>query len=101
MFEDRKQYYLVTELNESGDLYNYVKRLGKLNEAESKRIIFEILYAINHCHIEGICHRDLKPQNVLIDNENHIKVIDFGIAYQFNKEGENGKVKGNSGTPYF
>jgi serine/threonine protein kinase len=82
MFEDPTQYYLVTELNPSGDLYTYLERnKGPLKEELAAHIIFETLYAINHCHQEWICHRDIKPQNILIDKDMRVKLIDFGIAY--------------------
>jgi len=81
MFEDISNYYLVTELNESGDLWSHIEKNGPLSEEDAAYIIFETLYGINHCHNEGICHRDLKPQNILMDNQKRIKIIDFGIAF--------------------
>jgi len=57
----------------------------------------ECLLAINHCHSEKICHRDLKPENILLDTDNRVKLIDFGTAESFDKQGMEGLI----GTAYY
>jgi serine/threonine protein kinase len=85
----------VTELIHSGNLFNYLdKNGGPLNEVLASHIIFETLYAINHCHQEGICHRNIKPQNLLIRELQFgkiIKLIDFGTSFKFDKNSQNTK----------
>ncbi len=49
-------------------------------------MILEISYALCHLHTHGVIHRDLKPENILIDEEGHVKVIDFGIAQLLDPE---------------
>jgi calcium-dependent protein kinase len=56
------------------------------------------MMAINHCHAKNICHRDLKPENILIDENNVIKLIDFGTAGRVDpKLG----ISGLRGTSYY
>ena len=54
--------------------------------------------AINHCHSKNICHRDLKPENILIDQQNVVKVIDFGTAGLVDP---NSGISGLRGTSYY
>jgi serine/threonine protein kinase len=55
-----------------------------IDSETAKRIIKEILLAVSYLHSEGVCHRDLKPDNILISSDsNKIKIIDFEISKQF------------------
>ena len=80
MFEDEVQFYIVTELFEGTDLFSRIEKLKRFSEKNAAHIMEEVLMAINHCHAKKICHRDLKPENILINDEDVIKVIDFGTA---------------------
>ena len=70
----------MTELCEGGDLFTRIEKLKRFTEKLAAHIMEEVLMAINHCHAKNICHRDLKPENILIDDNDVIKVIDFGTA---------------------
>ena len=69
--------YLVMEYVEGGDLARRVQR-GAAPTAE--RLARELLAALAHIHAAGVLHRDIKPQNVLIDAHGHARLTDFGIA---------------------
>ena len=58
------------------------EKRGKLGEKESARIMKSIFEAINHCHANGIVHRDIKPQNIMIDKNGKIWLLDFGLGTQ-------------------
>jgi len=64
------------------DLKNYFsKNNGKITKKEVMFILYQILLAINYCHSKRVYHRDLKPQNILIDEKTkHIKLADFGLS---------------------
>ena len=72
------------------------KTSDKIHEKIAKLYFRQILEAMNHCHQRGICHRDLKPENILIDDENNVKVIDFGFSAS-----SNDKLNSHCGTPPF
>lgn len=72
--------YLVMELVEGYTLKEYLENRGRLRPREAAYIACKVLDALRCAHDNGYVHRDVKPQNVLISNDNEIKLTDFGIA---------------------
>lgn len=56
---------------------------GPLSSQECKSFTYQILQGTAYCHAHRVMHRDLKPQNLLIDNNGNIKLADFGLARAF------------------
>jgi serine/threonine protein kinase len=76
---DRSQVYMVMEWVE-GRLLRQILAHGKLPPERAVRIAVAICEALEYIHTHGVVHRDLKPENIMIDAEDRIKLIDFGIA---------------------
>ena len=76
--------YLVLEYVSGATLKETIRQKGRLSTASAVQIGVRILSALQHAHDNGIIHRDIKPQNVLINAEHHVKVADFGIARMAN-----------------
>ena len=72
--------YLVLEYISGNTLKDIIKEKGAINPNTAIQITIRILSALQHAHDNGIIHRDIKPQNVLVNTNGHIKVADFGIA---------------------
>ncbi len=72
--------YLVLEYVNGNTLKDIIRQKGRLNHQTAIQITIRILSALQHAHDNGIIHRDIKPQNVLIHADGHVKVSDFGIA---------------------
>jgi calcium-dependent protein kinase len=83
VFEDDKYMYLVTELCTGGELFDIISD-KTFTEKEAAEIIKQVLQAIAYCHKCKVAHRDMKPENILIDSvENEkmtVKIIDFGTS---------------------
>ena len=77
---DGENRYLVMEYVQGKTLKSVIQERGKLNPALAGQIAIRILSALEHAHRNGIVHRDIKPQNILVHADGHIKVADFGIA---------------------
>lgn len=78
--EEGDIFYIVMEYVDGETLKDYVKKHGKLSVEETIDIMEQLTSAIQHAHENGLIHRDIKPQNILIDRSGKIKVTDFGIA---------------------
>ena len=78
--DDRSRVYMVMEWVEGRPLRHVLTEQKKLPAERAVRIAIEICAALDHVHSQGIVHRDLKPENIMVDSEDRIKLIDFGIA---------------------
>ncbi|KAA8497361.1 RAC-beta serine/threonine-protein kinase [Porphyridium purpureum] len=80
-FQSDKRLYLVTEYCAGHDLFDYLKARGRpLPERRARRVVAEILLALEHVHSLGVIYRDLKLENVLLDAQGHVRVADFGLS---------------------
>jgi eukaryotic-like serine/threonine-protein kinase len=96
--EDEGRPYIVFEYVEGETLKERIRRMGRLPMDEAIAYAIEISRALGHAHSHHIVHRDVKPQNVLIDNEGSAKVTDFGIARTLDQAGltADGRVLGTT-----
>ncbi|KAM9219177.1 citron Rho-interacting kinase isoform 1-T1 [Leptosomus discolor] len=80
-FQDKKNLYLVMEYQPGGDLLSLLNRYeDQLDESMAQFYLAELVLAIHSVHQMGYVHRDVKPENVLIDRTGHVKLVDFGSA---------------------
>ncbi len=96
--EDDGRPYIVFEYVEGETLKNRIRRMGRLPITEAVAYAIEIARALGAAHARHIVHRDVKPQNVLIDPEGSAKVTDFGIARTLEEDGltADGRVLGTT-----
>eukprot|EP00930_Biecheleria_cincta_P057642 TRINITY_DN43541_c0_g1_i1.p1 TRINITY_DN43541_c0_g1~~TRINITY_DN43541_c0_g1_i1.p1 ORF type:complete len:643 (+),score=153.31 TRINITY_DN43541_c0_g1_i1:24-1952(+) len=91
IFEDSTHLYLVMELCKSGHLMSYVRHRGeKLPELDAQIVVRQIMRGVAYLHGCSVCHRDLKPQNVLVadrdmsgNDESSLRISDFGLSTKF------------------
>ena len=98
-FESQKYLYLILELCKYGDLSSLLEKKGKFDEDIAKFYLAEVILAIEYLHSAGIIYRDLKPANILIDDDFHVKLADFGLAKE--KSNEINLVLTIAGTPAY
>lgn len=74
--------FLILELVTGGDLCEAVKRApeGRLTEATARVYFQQLIAGLNHCHQNGIAHRDLKLENIMLDGSGIVKITDFGLC---------------------
>ena len=78
--------HLVMELCKGGELFDRIKSRGQYSERAAANVCATLVEALLYCHSNGIVHRDVKPENILLINRNDdtdIKLIDFGVATRF------------------
>ncbi|XP_013708096.2 CBL-interacting serine/threonine-protein kinase 17-like isoform X1 [Brassica napus] len=99
--------YMVLECVAGGDLFDRIVRFmytvskGKLSETEGRKMFQQLIDGISYCHNKGIFHRDLKLENVLLDENGHIKITDFGVSAVPQHFREDGLLHTTCGSPNY
>ena len=84
-FQDAHYLYLVLEFIPGGDMMGMLMKFNTLQLNIAKFYIAEICLAVNSVHQLGYMHRDLKPDNILINHDGHLKLADFGLARNYTR----------------
>ncbi|XP_058101662.1 phosphoenolpyruvate carboxylase kinase 1 [Magnolia sinica] len=98
VYEDESSLHMVLELCPLPDLYDRISE-RTFSEPEAASVMSPLMEAIAHCHRRGVAHRDIKPDNILFDGRNRLKLADFGSADCFVDSGRS--MRGIVGTPYY
>lgn len=91
-------YCMVFEYVDGGQMLDYIISYGKLAENQARKFFIQLLSAVAYCHANGIVHRDLKIENVLIDGNGDVKLVDFGLSNFYDPDA---KLKTFCGSLYF
>ncbi|XP_066356001.1 CBL-interacting protein kinase 15-like [Miscanthus floridulus] len=94
----RNKIYIVMEYVKGGELFD---KSGKLTEAAAHKYFQQLISAVDHCHSRGVYHRDLKPENLLLDENENLKVTDFGLSALSESKRQDGLLHTTCGTPAY
>ncbi|NWH61715.1 TSSK1 kinase, partial [Geococcyx californianus] len=83
--------YIVMELGRKGDLLDYIKNTGAMKEDIARIKFQQLASAIKHCHDLDFAHRDLKCENIILDENLNMKLSDFGFSKYLSRD-ENGRI---------
>eukprot|EP00066_Takifugu_rubripes_P001853 XP_003963340.2 PREDICTED: NUAK family SNF1-like kinase 1 [Takifugu rubripes] len=86
VFESRDKIVIVMEYASRGELYDYVLERRRLSETEARGLFRQITSAVHYCHKIGVVHRDLKLENILLDEDMNVKLADFGLSNHFKRD---------------
>ena len=95
VYETEDQFWIVMEFVGGGDILDYLCEHGAYKEREAATLISELAGAIAILHAQGVAHADIKPENLLLTSDGHVKLVDFGLSAQFEK-GTNKRVDPNA-----
>eukprot|EP00752_Nemacystus_decipiens_P011818 g10487.t1 len=79
-FQDDRYIYFVLEALMGGEIFTHLRRLGMFEEAHTKFYAATVLCALQHMHDRCIAYRDLKPENLVLDDKGYLKIVDLGLA---------------------
>ena len=79
-FQTKTKLYFAIDFLNGGELFTYLRKEGRFAEQKAKIYTAEIIEALACLHKHNIIYRDLKPENVLLDAQGHIRICDFGLS---------------------
>ncbi|CAM8877745.1 hypothetical protein QQ045_020784 [Rhodiola kirilowii] len=92
--------YFVMEYAKGGELFDKVAK-GRLTEDVARKYFQQLINAVDYCHSRGVYHRDLKPENLLLDENDNLKVSDFGLSALVETTRQDGLLHTTCGTPAY
>ncbi|KAJ6244448.1 protein kinase [Anaeramoeba flamelloides] len=98
VYDTKNHLFLILEYVSGGELFDYILESGRVESGQSRIFFQQIIYGLEQMHSFSISHRDLKPENLLLDEDNNIKIADFGMA-KMNKSG--GFLQTACGSPHY
>lgn len=98
IIETPKQLYLIMEYAAHGELFDYIVLHKRVDESTALRLFRQIVSGMAYLHSQSIIHRDLKPENLLLDSNDNIKIVDFGLS---NRAPGNCLLKTACGSPCY
>ncbi|CAD8097991.1 unnamed protein product [Paramecium sonneborni] len=98
-FQTPNYLYLVLDYCQGGDLSYHIANQGKFSEEDARFYAAEIILAIEYLHTKDIIYRDMKPENILLDIQGHVKLADFGLSKE--NVSDQDKAKSFCGSPAY
>lgn len=92
--------YFIMEYCKGGELFNKVLK-GRLKEDAARKYFQQLINAVDFCHSRGVYHRDLKPENLLLDDDENLKISDFGLSALVESKHQDGLLHTTCGTPAY
>ncbi|CAH2073761.1 unnamed protein product [Thlaspi arvense] len=96
----KSRIYFVIEYCKGGELFNKVAK-GKLREDVAWKYFYQLINAVDFCHSRGVYHRDIKPENLLLDDNENLKISDFGLSALADCKRQDGLLHTTCGTPAY
>lgn len=85
VFESTDKIIIIMEYASNGELYDFINNKHQLPESDARRFFRQIVSAVHYCHKNGIVHRDIKLENILLDENLNVKLADFGLSNLYHK----------------
>ncbi|KAL3232208.1 Serine/threonine-protein kinase KIN4 [Nakaseomyces bracarensis] len=99
VLQNSKYIGIVLEYASGGEFYKYIQKKRRLKEQTACRLFSQLISAVHYIHSKGLVHRDLKLENLLLDNEENLIITDFGFVNEFVRQ--NGLMKTSCGSPCY
>lgn len=96
----KSKIYFVLEFVKGEELFNKISK-GRLKEDVARKYFQQLISAVEFCHSRGVYHRDLKPENLLLDENENLKVSDFGLSALAESKRQDGLLHTACGTPAY
>lgn len=87
-----ERHYYALEYTPAGELFDYISEAGVFDEKMARYYMKQLLDGVKFCHDNGIAHRDLKMENLMLDSQFRLKIIDFGLAKKFTSEDDDAAI---------